>query len=168
MAWPLVDRRAVCTDRGGLLDGEDLLDRATDMAQGRLGTKWNPFSLAGGSHPSHRPKGNGKRLGPTTSAVTGHKPRRRGSWIPGSLAPGCKLAAWISTDPIENFSQVQSPDAGLTAQPRGLDPNPPRPWNTSCPPCLLPKGPQTLIISLDSGTSGSPGPTTSPRLSPFH
>lgn len=58
VAWPLVDRRAVCADRGGLLNGEDLLDQATDMAQGRLGTKWNPFSLAGGSHPSHRPKGN--------------------------------------------------------------------------------------------------------------
>lgn len=39
VAWPLVDRRAVCADRGGLLNGEDLLDQATDMAQGRLGTK---------------------------------------------------------------------------------------------------------------------------------
>lgn len=33
-AWPLVDRRAVCIDCGDLLDGEDLLDQATDKAQG--------------------------------------------------------------------------------------------------------------------------------------
>lgn len=66
VAWPLVDRRGLYALTVGAywMGRKCWIDQATDMAQGRLGTKWNPFSLAGRSHPSHRPKGNGGKTGP--------------------------------------------------------------------------------------------------------
>lgn len=123
----------------------------------------------------------GERPGTSTSAMIGHTPRRRGSWIPGSLAPGCKLAAWISTDPIANFSQVSRPvpsqpspeswtpiilGSGTLAATLPTSQRPSDPhnftgfWNLRL---SRPNNfPQALTIPLDSTTKVSPPPPASP------
>lgn len=166
-AWPLVDRRggeAVRSDCGGLLGGKDFLELGL-LARPRQCSQGKPlerakasdcftghnmeFLLPGHKSPSLTPikRKQGNKPGPNTSAVTGHTPRRRGGWIPGSLAPGSKLGAWISIDPIANFPQVPRPLLRcwpLSPAPRTRD----HCWNPAAQPYQLPTGPQTLLIPL--------------------
>lgn len=150
------------------------------------------FLLPGHKSPSltQTKRKQGDRPGPNISAVTGHTPRRRGSWIPGSLAPGHKLEAWISTDPIANFPQVPRPllrcwplspahrasdqsqealEQGCSALPTFYRPSDPHNstgfWNPRLP--RLPNFPQALIIPLDSRTKVPSPPQHPPRPQVF-